>query len=178
MQQAGFKGPVVRRDRARTLDDGGSAGAWGESLRSESSELSLAASLELPNSLTRLKALISTHRALLSKIRDRNKSLEVDNARMETELGGRSRAGPDPGDASHRDDASILGETDSLKSIESYLRDTLGQTLWALDARAARLEEQVTDADRQQARRVTELTRVAYDQLRSLIAQLYERSND
>jgi len=177
MRQVRTSGLAARAERARAVDE--SAGA--ALLRVGSSALHAPASMEPPSSLARLSALISTHRALLCKIRDRNSSLEVDNARMERELAGRSQVDAGPGDISQRtrDAPSIItGEAGSLASIRSYLRDTLAQTLWALDARAAKLEEQVSIEERPQAHRVRELTRSAYDQIRSLMGQLHGDSNE
>jgi len=109
-----------------------------------------------------------------------NEALENDNARMERQLAGRPQGDVvQPGARGDREAMVLIGSTkEKLRWIENYLHDTLAQTLWALDVRAARLEEQVAVADRQDARRVLEMTHAAYDQLRSLMAELHGSADD
>jgi len=127
------------------------------------------------SNLATLKALISTHKALLANVRRGNEVLENDNARMARALAGLSRRDAVQSSADGGEAAPIAhdsGSDDRLRWVENYLQDTLAQTLWALDVRATRLEQEVAAADRPQAKRVLEMTRAAYDQIRSLLADL------
>lgn len=139
-----------------------------------------AGSAEPSSNLATLRTVISNHRVLLAKVRRRNDALRNDNARMEQELAGQARHELVDGDAGRSRDAAVpvTGTRQKLRWVDDYLHGTLGPTLWALDVRAARLEEQVAAADRQEAHRVLELTHAAYDQLRSLMAGLHDRADD
>jgi len=127
------------------------------------------------SNLGTLKELISTHKALLASVRRGNEMLENDNARMAEALA----------DMSHEDaalsiiachDSTLLpnapSNEDRLRWITNYLQDTLAQTLWALDVRAARLEQELAINDRPKAKQVLDMTHAAYDQIRSLLADI------
>ena len=132
------------------------------------------------NRLATLRTVISNHRVLLAKVRRRNDTLRNDNARMERELGGRTQEEAD-NDGSGRSQDRAISATDTqqkLRWINDYLHGTLAQTLWAPYVHAARLEEQVAAGDREEARRVLELTHAAYDQLRSLMARFHDKTDD
>lgn len=133
-----------------------------------------------PNRLATLRTVISNHRVLLAKVRRRNDALRNDNARMEQELAGRTHEETDDDGSGRGQDMAIpvTGTQQKLRWIRDYLHGTLAQTLWALDVHAARLEEQVAAGDRQEARRVLELTHAAYDQLRSLMARFHDKTDD
>ena len=135
-----------------------------------------AISVPSPSNLATLKALISGHKTLLADVRSSNAALEVDNARLAEELASLSpiqgeRRRNDPG----TDQVSAPSERaagERLRWIENYVLGTLAQTIWALDVRAARLEAEVVAEDRAGARHLLELSHVAYDQIRSLLAEL------
>ena len=128
---------------------------------------------ESVSSLSTLKALISSYRALLADVRRSNQLIENDNTRIERELAVRREdipvGMPRDGDASISDCHAKA----KLVWIESYLQETLAQTLWALNGRAMQLEELASSADQQhQIHRLLEMTHDAYDQLRALMARL------
>jgi hypothetical protein len=128
---------------------------------------------ERASSLPALKALISNHRTLLANVRRSNQLLENENTRMERELAVRRESIPPAGPRD--EDASIANRNANAKLvwIENYIHGTLAQTLWALNARAVQLEEQLTSTDQQhQTHRLLEMTHQAYDQLRGLMARL------
>jgi hypothetical protein len=132
------------------------------------------------SNLPTLRALISNHRLLLANIKRSNQLLDSDNMRMERELAIRrdpvpSSAAGDGGDAAVGADNAQA----KLEWIGNYIHGTLAQTLWALNARAAQLEEQTTFADRQQqAKRLLQMTHAAYDQLRDLMMWLQGNAHD
>lgn len=137
------------------------------------------ATSEPASNLPALKALISNHRTLLANVRRSNELLENDNTRMERELAVRRELVP-PSVAGETD-ASIVASNAKAKLvwIENYIHGTLAQTLWALNARATQLEEQVTSADQQQqTHRLLEMTHAAYDQLRDLMTWLQGNAHD
>ena len=134
---------------------------------------------EQESNLPTLKALISNHRMLLANIRRSNQLLENDNTRMERELAIRRELVPPT--AGCDEDQSIAASSAKAKLvwIENYIHGTLAQTLWALNARAAQLEEQVTAADQQQqTHRLLQMTRDAYDQLRDLMTWLQGNAHE
>ena len=134
---------------------------------------------EPASNLPTLKALISNHRTLLANIRCSNQLLENDNTRMERELVVRQE--PVPPNVACDDDAAIAASSAKAKLvwIENYIHGTLAQTLWALNARAEQLEEQVTSADQaQQTHRLLQMTHAAYDQLRDLMTWLQGNAHD
>lgn len=181
MTEAKLNDSVARQERRRAHDKGNGVTAPVAGLLRTGSSAQMAVTMAEPSSnLATLKTLISNHRVLLAKMRRGNEALENDNARMERELSGRSRGEVVPPGARGDSEAVVpIGSTkEKLLWIENYLHDTLAQTLWALDVRAARLEEQVAVADRQEARRVLEMTHAAYDQLRSLMAGLHGSADD
>lgn len=146
----------------------------------------LKAAIALPASssnLPTLRTLITNHRLLLSNIKRSNELLESDNTRMERELAIRQELVP-PADACDGDgDGDGAISTDSaqakLEWIENYIHGTLAQTLWALNARAAQLEERTTSADQQQqTHRLLQMTNAAYDQLRDLMTWLQGNVHD
>jgi len=128
---------------------------------------------ESVSSLSTLKALISSHRTLLADVRRSNQLIENDNTRIERELAIRREGIPL---GMPRDGDASIGDRNAkakLVWIESYLHETLAQTLWALNGRAMQLEELASSADQQhQTHRLLEMTHAAYDQLRALMAQL------
>ena len=181
MREAKLHDPAARQERRRAFDKGDSSIAALAGLSRTVSSAQLAVAMAEPSSnLATLKTLISNHRVLLANMRRGNEALENDNARMERELAGRPQGDVvQPGARGDREAMVLIGSTkEKLRWIENYLHDTLAQTLWALDVRAARLEEQVAVADRQEARRVLEMTHAAYDQLRSLMAELHGSADD
>jgi hypothetical protein len=170
--------PGMRDDRRPAADSGDAITVAGGMSRT-SSAVALAAEPAAPSTnLPTLRTVISNHWVLLAKVRRRNDALRNDNARMEQELAGRTQDGTTDNGAGRSHETSNSAAGQKLLWIGDYLRGTLAQTLWALDVRAARLEEQVAADDRQEARRVLELTHAAYDQLRSLMAELHDRADD
>lgn len=134
---------------------------------------------EPPSNLPTLKALISNHRTLLANVRRSNQLLENDNTRMERELAIQRELVPPT--LAGEEDASIAASSANAKLvwIENYIHGTLAQTLWALNARAEQLEEQVTSANHlQQTHRLLEMTHAAYDQLRDLMTWLHGNAHD
>ena len=134
------------------------------------------ATSERSSTLPALTNLLSRHRTILAALGRSNRLLEDENIRLEHELAAQTtRAAADPPAGAWDDDAlSAATNTDErLQWIEHYLQSTLAQTLWALDARAVRLEEQLGGADQAQARQLLDMTRLAYDQLRSLMDWLH-----
>jgi len=181
MREAKLHTPAARQERRPAFDNGDGVLApvagWS---RTVSSAQRAVATAEPSSNLATLKTLISNHRVLLANMRRGNEALENDNARMERELAGQSQgAAVEPGARGAHETATPIGSTqEKLRWIENYLHGTLAQTLWALDVRAARLEEQVAVADRREARRVLEMTHAAYDQVRSLMAELHGSTDD
>jgi hypothetical protein len=189
MREAKSPNPAARQERRPASDSGDCAVVPVASLsRTVSTAQRAAAPADPSSNLTTLKTLISNHRVLLAAMRRGNAELENDNARMERELSVQAQEhlpvqALEHAEPAGRDDD---GETtipldntkEKLRWIENYLHGTLAQTLWALDVRAARLEEQVAVADRHEARRVLEMTHAAYDQLRSLMAELHGSADD
>lgn len=180
MREAKLHDPAARQERRPALDNGDGAFApVAGSLRTVSSAQRAVATAEPSSKLATLKTLISNHRVLLANMRRGNEALENDNERMERELAGQSQgAAVHDARGAHGAAAPISSTLEKLRWIENYLHGTLAQTLWALDVRAARLEEQVAVADRPEARRVLEMTHAAYDQLRSLMAELHGGADD
>jgi hypothetical protein len=134
---------------------------------------------EPPSNLPTLKALISNHRTLLANVRRSNQLLENDNTRMERELAVQRELVPPS--LANDEDPSLAASSAKAKLlwIENYIHGTLAQTLWALNARAAQLEEQVTSADHlQQTHRLLQMTHAAYDQLRDLMTWLHGNAHD
>jgi hypothetical protein len=130
---------------------------------------------ERSSSLPALKALLSRHKLLLAALGRSNRVLENENVRIERELAAQARDGgpaSPPAVPEHDAPTPAASADEKLQWIENYLQSTLAQTLWALDARAARLEEQVGAVDREQARRLLDMTRTAYEQLCSLMVWL------
>lgn len=131
------------------------------------------------SNLPALKALIANHRRLLSNVRRSNHVIQSDNSRMEGELA--DRRAPVPLPATPQIAAASVDASEAnakLVWIESYIQGTFAQTLWALNARAAQLEQQGTGDQKQQTQRMLELTHLAYDQVRALIAWLHGDAND
>ena len=159
-----------------------SEGARGEpkvEARSNAAVRPAIATPEPSSNLPTLKALISNHRTLLANVRRSNDVLEKENTRMEHELAVRHE--PVPLSAACDEDASIAVSSANAKLvwIENYIHGTLAQTLWALNARAEQLEEQVTSsAQQQQTHRLLQMTHVAYDQLRDLMTWLQGNAHD
>jgi hypothetical protein len=135
-----------------------------------------AGTAERPGTLPALTNLLSRHRTILAALGRSNRLLEDENVRLEHELAAQpTRAAADPPDGTWDPDPLIeaMNTDQKLQWIENYLQSTLAQTLWALDARAVRLEEQLGAGGRQQARQLLDMTRLAYDQLRSLMVWLH-----
>ena len=137
------------------------------------------ASPEPASTLPTLKALISNHRMLLANVRRSNEMLENDNARMEEELTVRRERVPLSAAGDENTSPASGSANAKLVWIENYIYGTLAQTLWALNARAEQLEEQVTSADQQQqTHRLLQMTHAAYDQLRDLMTWLQGNAHD
>ena len=180
MSQTKLHDLAIREER-RPVSGSGDDIALAGGMAGMASAVALAIESAAPSSnLATLKTVISNHRVLLANVRRRNDALRSDNARMEQELAGRTQDESADGGAGRRREVAIpvTGTQQKLRWIDDYLHGTLAQTLWALDVRAARLEEQVAAGDRLEARRVLELTHAAYDQLRSLMAGLHDRADD
>lgn len=125
------------------------------------------------SNLSTLRTLISNHKLLLANVRRSNQLLESDNTRMERELAIRRELVPSTAESENDPAISAESAQAKLEWIENYIHGTLAQTLWALSARAAQLEEQTASADRQQqTHRLLQMTHAAYDQLRDLMAWL------
>ncbi len=158
------------------------AGTRGEPLPGARSMVALksAVATSAPtSSLPTLRTLISNHRLLLANVRRSNQLLESDNTRMERELAIRREIVPS--NSTSDEDPAIAANNAQAKLvwIENYIHGTLAQTLWALNARAAQLEEQTIVADqRQQTHRLLEMTHAAYDQLRDLMSWLQGNAHD
>lgn len=154
--------------------DSVSGASWGNA----AAKLSLATP-EPTSNLPTLKALISNHRTMLASVRRSNQLLENDNTRLERELAARSPKVVQP--VADEQQASIATDNANAKLvwIENYIHSTLAQTVWALNARAMQLEEQVTSIDQQQqTHRLLEMTHAAYDQLRTLMDLLHGNAHD
>ena len=164
--------PDVKLGGARRDDRGGSDANPVDPIPAAGEE----ASIERSSNLRALKDLLSRHRTILAALGRSNRLLEDENIRLERELASQPRdpvAAPLATAADHEAPIAPANPDERLQWIENYLQSTLAQTLWALDARAARLEEQVGAGDREQARRLLDMTRIAYDQLRSLMVWLH-----
>jgi hypothetical protein len=159
----------------RAFGDSASGASWGNA----AAKLAIATP-EPTSNLPTLKALISNHRTMLANVRRSNQLLENDNTRLERELAASSRKIVQPTAADERQ-APIATDNANAKLmwIENYIHCTLAQTLWALNARAMQLEEQVTSIDQQQqTHRLLEMTHAAYDQLRALMDWLHGNAHD
>jgi hypothetical protein len=164
---------------SRPLGDGGTDSVSGVSWGNAAAKLAIATPQPMSN-LPTLKALISNHRTMLVNVRRSNQLLENDNMRLERELAARSREVVQP-TVAREPPASIATDNCNAKLawIENYIHCTLAQTLWALNARATQLEEQVTSIDQQrQTHRLLEMTHDAYDQLRALMDWLHGNAHD
>ena len=163
----------------RAFGDGGTDSVSGASRGKTAAKLA-SATPEPTSNLPTLKALISNHRTMLANLRRGNQLLENDNMRMEREFAARSREVMRPTVAGEQQ-APIVTDNANAKLvwIENYIHSTLAQTLWALNARAMQLEEQVTSIDQQrQTHRLLEMTHAAYDQLRALMDCLHGNAHD
>ena len=133
----------------------------------------------LTSNLPALKALISNHRTLLADARRRNHLLEIENTRMERELGvrpGIERPTEAPRECSA---AAECSDRARLVWVQGYLNGTLAQTLWALNGRAEQLAEHVTSPTQQeQTYRLLEMTHTAYEQLRDLMSWLQRNTDE
>lgn len=171
-----------KSDRAAWSDGSSSGASHAEPRVNARSNVALrpAIATSAPASnLPTLRTLISNHRLLLAHIRRSNQLLECDNTRMERELAIRRESVPPS--AACDEDAAIAANSAQAKLvwIENYIFGTLAQTLWALNARAAQLEEQTTSADQQQqTHRLLQMTHAAYDQLRDLMTWLQGNVRD
>jgi hypothetical protein len=159
--------------RSDASTSGGARAQPRHSTRSSAAGKPAIATREPASNLPTLKALISNHRTLLADVRRSNQLLENDNTRMERELAIRREIVPTSAGWDENAAIAVSSANAKLVWIENYIHGTLAQTLWALNARAEQLEEQVTSADRQQKnRRLLQMTHTAYDQLRELMTWL------
>jgi replicative DNA helicase len=169
----------LARRNLRAFGDGGTDSVSGASWGNAAAKRAIATP-EPTSNLPTLKALISNHRTMLVNVRRSNQLLENDNMRLERELAARSRKIVQS-TAAGEQQAPIATDNANAKLawIENYIHCTLAQTLWALNARAMQLEEQVTSVDQQQqTHRLLEMTHDAYDQLRELMDWLHGNAHD